>query len=391
MTNELHPSRRRTPLALRGAAAAALLLLGGSAAAVDIKVGGYAKLDLIYSDRIAGGGAGSVAESVSGAGAVPLNSDTAAKFGDSNINARESRFNLTATGEQEGVKLKGFIETDFETSLGNSYVSNSRVLRLRHAYGLATFENGWFVQGGQYWSNFQNNEQFYNTIDFNGPAGQLFNRSPQLRVGYKTGGLTATASVEQSAIMSDGSVPTILAQSPELPLFTAKVHYAASGFSVQAAGAYAQQHAPGTRADAFGGQLGLEIPVPGIGFPVTIQADASYLDGTNRLANGDFLDAVVLSSGKLQTVRTYGGYAGLTTQPLKKTTVSAYYGRRQAERNDAALVGGDKVQDTLHVNVVQKLWGGLEAGLEYQHAHRLTFDSQNGDMNRFQGAMWFYF
>jgi hypothetical protein len=379
-----------TPRALRGAAAAALLLLGGAAAAADIKVGGYAKLDLIYSDRVAGGGGGGLGEFTGGAGAVPLNANQSAKYGDSNINARESRFNLTATGEQEGVKLKGFIETDFVTGQGSSYVSNSRVLRLRHAYGLATFENGFFVQGGQYWSNFQNNEQFYNTIDFNGPAGQLFNRSPQLRVGWKGNGVTATASVEQSAVASDGSVPAVLAQSPEIPLFTAKVHWALSGFSVQVAGAYAQHHAPGTRADAFGGQLGLEIPVPGLGIPVTIQADASYLDGTNRLANGDFLDAAVIS-GKLQTVRTYGGYAGLTLQPLKKTTVSAYYGRRQAEKNDAALTGGDKLQETYHASVVQKLWGGLEAGVEYQHASRQQFDLQRGDMNRVQGAMWFYF
>ncbi len=133
----------------RAAAAAALLVLCGPAAAADLKVGGYAKLDLIYSDRIAGGGAGSVGEFAGGPSAVPLNSDASARYGDSNINARESRFNLTATGEQEGVKLKGFIETDFVTGQGSSYVSNSRLLRLRHAYGMATFANGVFVQGGQ--------------------------------------------------------------------------------------------------------------------------------------------------------------------------------------------------------------------------------------------------
>ena len=71
--------------------------------------------------------------------------------------------------------------------------------------------------------------------------------------------------------------------------------------------------------------------------------------------------------------------------------MSAYYGRRQADRNDAALVGGDKLQDTVHVSVVQKLYGGLEAGLEYQYAHRQQFDLQQGEMNRVQGAMWFYF
>jgi hypothetical protein len=380
---------RRKSLPLRAAAAAALLLLGGGAAAADIKVGGYAKLDLIYSDRIAGGGGSRVAEFAGGASAVPLAADAAAKYGDSNINARESRFNLTATGEQEGVKLKGFIETDFVTGEGSSYVSNSRGLRLRHAYGLATFENGAFVQGGQYWSNFQNNEQFYNTIDFNGPAGQLYARSPQLRVGWKGAGLTATASVEQSAVLSDGSVPGVQAQSPEVPLFTAKVHYAFSGMSVQAAGAYAQNRATGTRADAYAGQVGLEIPVPGLSFPVTFQADASYLDGTNRLANGDFNDAVVID-GRLKNVRTFGGYAGFTTTPWKKTTLSAYYGRREAEKNAASLAG-DKLQETVHASVVQKLWGGLEAGLEYQYALRRQFDAQQGEMNRVQGAMWFYF
>jgi hypothetical protein len=390
MRREAKIEHRTSSRAPRGAVAAALLLACGGAAAADLKVGGYAKLDLIYSDRIAGGGGNKVSEFAGGAGAVPLSTDTAAKRGDSTVNARESRFNLTTTGESEGVKLKGFIETDFVTNEGSAYVSNSRGLRLRHAYGQASIDSGWFVLGGQYWSNFQNNEQFYNTIDFNGPAGQLYSRSPQLRAGWKGGGLAATASVEQSAVLTpDDSVPAVLAQSPALPMFTAKVHYAVSGFSVQAAVAYTQNRATTDRADAFGGQLGFELPVPGLGRPVTIQAYASYLDGANHLANGDFGDAAVIGE-QLRNIRTLGGYAGATAQVAKKTTVSAYYGRREADKA-VSSTGEDKVQESVHASVVQKLFGGLEAGVEYQYGRRQTFDLQSGEMNRVQGAMWFYF
>lgn len=382
-------TRRSRSTSRRAAGAAALILLAGPAAAADIKVGGYAKVDLILSDRIAGGGGNSIAEFAGGAGAVPLQSDADAQHSDAMVNARESRLNVTATGESDGVKLKGFLESDFVTSTGSAYVSGSRMLRLRHAYGQATLPNGFFVMGGQYWSNFQNNEQFYTTIDLNGPAGQLYNRSPQLRVGWKGAGVAATVSAEQSAVLTpDDSIPAVLAQSTVLPLFTGKVHYALGAFTVQGALAYTQNRATTDRTDAWGGQVGVEIPVP-VGRPVTIQAYVSHLDGINHVANGDFPDAAVVND-VVKNVVTNGGYAGVTAQVAKRTTVSGYYGRRQADRAIAADTE-DRYQETVHVNVVQKVWGGLETGLEYQYAKRRRFDGQSGELNRVQGAMWFYF
>lgn len=382
-------TRTRRPWRRRAASAAALILLAGPAAALDLKVGGYAKLDLIYSDRIAGGGGNGIAEFAGGAAAVPLQGDAGARHPDMMVNARESRLNVIATGETEGVKLKGLIETDFVTSSGSSYVSGSRFLRLRHAYGQAILPSGIFVMGGQYWSNFQNNEQFYNTIDFNGPSGQLYSRAPQLRVGWKGSGLTATVSAEQSAVLTpDGSIPTVLAQSTPLPMFTGKVHYALGGFTVQGAVAYTQNRATSDTVDAWGGQAGIEIPLP-LPRPVTIQALFSHLDGVNHLANGDFNDSAVVG-GIVRNVVTNGGYAGVTAQVAEKTSLSGYYGRREAD-HAVASTGEDRLQETVHVNVVQKLWGGLETGLEYQHARRKQFDGQWGEMNRVQGAMWFYF
>jgi hypothetical protein len=381
--------RLRQPLPCRAAVAAALLLLAGPALAVDLKVGGYVKLDLIYSDRIAGGGGNSIAEFAGGAGAVPLRGDLDARHDDTMVNARESRLNVTATGEAEDVKLKGFVETDFVTSTGSAYVSGSRLLRLRHAYGQAALQNGAFVLGGQYWSNFQNNEQFYNTIDFGGPAGQLYNRAPQLRVGWKGAGLTATASVEQTSVMTpDGSIPAVLAQSPGLPIFAGKVHYALGAFTVQGALAYSQNRGASDRTDAWGGQAGVEIPVP-LGIPFLIQAHFDHLNGLNHLANGDFNDAAVVGE-TVRNIVTNGGYAGVTADVTKKTRLSGYYGRREAE-HAVSSDAEDRVQESVHVNVVQKLWGGLETGLEYQYARRKQFDGQSGEMNRVQGAMWFYF
>jgi hypothetical protein len=383
------PNACRSSRADRVLAAAALLLAAGAASAADIKVGGYAKLDVLVSDRIAGGGGNRVAEVAGGASAVPLSTDRDARHGDSTVNARESRLNVTATGEAEAVKLKGFIEADFMTSEGSTFVSNSRGLRLRHAYGQATFANGFFVLGGQYWSNFQNNEQFYGTIDFNGPAGQLFNRSPQLRVGWKGAGLAATLSAEQTAVAApDDSIEPIVAQSQDLPVFTGKVHYAWKGLTAQGALAYGQNRATVGRSSAWGAQLGVEVPVPGP-VAVTLQAHVDHLDGVNRLANGDFADAALVA-GDVKNVVTTGFYAGLSAAVTKTTTLSAYYGQRKAEEA-VVSAGEDELQETVHASVVQKLWGGLEAGVEYQHARRQRFDGERGEMNRVQGAMWLYF
>ncbi|HWP35532.1 MAG TPA: hypothetical protein VNM66_08045 [Thermodesulfobacteriota bacterium] len=98
--------------------------------------------DLIGTDKIAGGGNGRTIEASPGARGALLDSDLQAGKTSFLLEARESRLDVTGTGEVVGVKVRGFVEADFFTGEGDRFTTNSRGLRLRHAYGEATLPEG---------------------------------------------------------------------------------------------------------------------------------------------------------------------------------------------------------------------------------------------------------
>ena len=121
-----------------------------SPAATELKVGvsGYVKLDIQYSDKIAADIAGMPSFSP---GSTPLDTNLPADNPQTLIDARESRVRVTFSDEVMGVKLSGRIETDFFLNAdGSALTSNSRHLRLRHAFARAdhplwVFPLGWAV------------------------------------------------------------------------------------------------------------------------------------------------------------------------------------------------------------------------------------------------------
>ncbi len=214
--------------------AASAVLWSSPTIAAEVKLGGYVKLDAIWSDKIAGGGNGGAAEVAGGPSAVPLDSQPQFDNGDFNLEVRQTRLNVTGTAEADRIELRGFVEGDFFTSEGNRNVSNSRGMRLRHAYAEATTPTGLFLLAGQTWSTFMNLATAApDTIDFNGPAGQLFNREPQLRVGWRSGAITVVGAVESHSV--SGPDASTLNQSQELPLFVAKAIWGTDLLTVEAA------------------------------------------------------------------------------------------------------------------------------------------------------------
>ena len=131
---------------------------------------GYAKLDIIRDLNAFQGDSPSFP-------AIPLDGTAAARRqGATRLQARQSRFNIETRTPTEFGTLRTLIEGDFFGTGGNALTSNSTTFRLRHAYG----ELG-PVLGGQTWSNFMDPQSIPETVDFNGPAGQIFIRQGQLR------------------------------------------------------------------------------------------------------------------------------------------------------------------------------------------------------------------
>ena len=136
-----------------------------------ITVAGHIKLDAMY-DRRQSVGPQTDFSAIPMAGAP--GSD---RTGNVQANAKQSYLYIETHTPTPYGDLEAHLATDFYLSTqGNPNISNSYAMRLRNAYGVL---GEWTF--GQDWSAFQDTAAGPNALDFNGPAGQVFIRQPQLR------------------------------------------------------------------------------------------------------------------------------------------------------------------------------------------------------------------
>lgn len=96
------------------------------------------------------------------------------------FNAKQSTLTVETHTPTPYGDLMSYLDTDFYLSTqGNINISNSYALRLRNAYMSL---GPWLV--GQWWTTFQDVGAGPNALDFNGPAGQVFLRQPQVKYNY---------------------------------------------------------------------------------------------------------------------------------------------------------------------------------------------------------------
>lgn len=378
-----------------------------STAAAELKVGisGYIKLDVQYSDKLIGGapspGPGSTPlDTVGGvANTVPDNSQT-------NLDARQSRLRATFSDEVKGVKLSGRIETDFFTTEGNARVSNSRGLRLRHAFARGDHPSGFFLLGGQYWSLFMNSDIAQpSIIDFNGPAGQLFARQPQLRVGYKAplGGEVGTVvlevDIEKHSVNDLGGSPDEGQGEAQAPLFAGKVSLFGKVVDASAGFAVANNNvvlATGAEADdtAWGFQTSAQVKFD-VGLPARVFAHYQHIDGLGRLANQDFTNAFLVAS-RIENLESDGFYVGGGVKVGPNTSVNGVFGWSEADSipgvfDAVATPESLETHRSIHVNIMHNFWEHFRAGVEYRRFDVEAFNGVEGDVNFVHGAVYFFF
>jgi hypothetical protein len=137
-----------------------------------MSVGGHIKADFIYDSK----------ESVgpqTDFSAIPMKgspgSDRTGTI--AGTNDKQTEIDIETHTPTPYGDLASRVETDFYlSSQGNPNISNSYALRLRNAY----MSLGPLLVG-QWWTTFQDQAVGPNILDFNGPAGQVFVRQPQIR------------------------------------------------------------------------------------------------------------------------------------------------------------------------------------------------------------------
>jgi len=348
--------------------------------ALDLKVGGYVKLDSMCTNKIIDGGS-NLSRFAGGPTYTPVDDD-GANHGNFRMGAYESRIKVSGTEEVEGVKLKGLIEGDFYGS--------SSTFRFRHGYVEATLPSGFSLLAGQYWSNFQDLEIYYpETINFAGPTGQIFKRAAQLKLAYALP--TQKLNMSVAAEGHDMGEELDFTHDQAIPFFTGKVVWSPGPVTAAVCGAVGSNRSTSgsdeNRNTAWGVTAGVAVALG----PVSLYGHVQRLDGLGASYGAwDYPDYGYVNPD--QNVKSIGWYGG-GSYTIGGTTFNAVFGQDRADSSaeDASGSGSDKLLQTFHVNVMQYVWKKARVGLEYSHAKRERFDGESGNYNRVQGAVWYYF
>src|SRR3954466_12819460 len=133
----------------------------------SFQIGGFTQLDAIFdADRIGNKDAFVV-------NSIPTGGEKTGA-GDTNFSIRQTRLFLkTQTPTKDWGSLVTYVEIDF-------FGTDGAEPRIRHAYG--QIGDKFQLLTGQTWSAFQDATIFPSVLDFQGPAGIITSRRPQLRI-----------------------------------------------------------------------------------------------------------------------------------------------------------------------------------------------------------------
>jgi hypothetical protein len=360
----------------------------------SVTLGGYVKLDAVFSNPSAGvdtkGDLFLDPTTIAVGPAAGNNERNQVKFG-----ARETRlFVKTSTPTTVG-DLNTHVEFDFYGADGNESVSNSHGFRLRHAYGTLGH-----LLAGQTWTNFMNPAALPDTVDFGGPVGQIFDRQAQVRwtqsfgpSSWGNGQWSIALENPETVVQIPGS--TFRADDDRLPDVTGQMLFDTSRGKISVHGLLRQIRVDSASAPALVDQkLGGAVSIAGV-VPIAgrddIRFTASAGNAIGRYSNGFFPDAVVDSDGKLKLPRQWGWFAAYrhywSDQWRSNLVLSS-----AAESNLAgAAPTTNRSTRSAHLNLIWSPAQNSDLGIEYIHADRETEDGLRGHLNRIQASAKYAF
>lgn len=355
----------------------------------SVTLGGYVKLDAIFSDRSAG--VASTADQEYEAGGVPVGAAADNERNQVKLHARQSRFSLKTSTPTELGDLTSFVEFDLFGAAGNESVSNSNGLRVRHAY--ATLGNFLF---GQTWTTFSDVATYPETVDFGGPAGVIFARQAQVRwTEAFAGGRWALALENPETVVSLPSGESFRADDDRFPDIAGQIRFDTSRGSYSIAGLARQLRvdsaaAPASRDRKWGAALGVNGVVP-LFAKDDVRFSAYYGNAIGRYSVGFFSDALLDSDSHLVLPKQWlamAAYRHFWSANLRSTIALSAL----RSNNPAATAGSvNKAAQSAHVNVIWSPLAQVNLGVEYIHAMREIESGETGRLNRIQTSAQYVF
>jgi len=356
----------------------------------SVTFGGYAKLDMVFSNPSAG--VGSTADLELEAPNIPVGPN--AKTGERNqvkLGARQSRvFAGTSTPTSWGA-LTTYVEGDFYGAAGTESVSNSNGLRVRHAFGTL---GG--LLAGQTWTTFSDVDAYPETVDFGGPVGTIFARQAQVRWTQPfSGGQWSVALENPETVATSPNGVQFRADDDRLPDLAGIVRFktALGNYSIAAVARELRVDSvssPNSRDQKLGTAVGVNGVVPFI-HSDDVRFSAYYGNGIGRYSIGFLADALLDANGHVvlpnQWLATVA-YRHFWSPTMRSTLALSGVGAS----NPAETAGSvNRSSQSAHLNLIWSPVAQTNFGLEYIHARREVQSGDAGTLNRLQASAQYFF
>ncbi len=364
--------------------------------ATRIKIGGFLKTVATFSKwddgTVAANSLGRdfyLPQAIPVGGASTTNNDFAAK---------QTRLWLNIDTMVAGHTLKGYVETDFQTSAGtqgSERTTNGYNLALRRAF--VQFDN---LTVGQDWSTFQNVAVLPETTDFIGPTeGSVFVRQPLIRF---TKALNKAVSIQLAAENGEtqsASPGLVENDQDKVPDFVGRLNFKAGNadLALAAVGRQLRVDNGAVKDTAFGwGISGSGKIVFGESKQHDIRFMATYGKGIGRYVGLNFSpDAVIDAAGKLEKPEVLAALAAvhISLTPSVRTNLMVGY-------QDVSYPGGfaagyfnafNEQAMSYAGNIFWTPTKGFDLGVEYRHGERELVSGAKGQLDRLEFAAKYSF
>ena len=236
------------------------------------------------------------------------------------------------------------------------------------------------VLAGLAWSIRGDNHTGADTVDFDGPAGVVATRKPQLRLTLPLAeGFTGQMAIE----------PAI--RGNELPTFLAALRYSSGWGAVNVTGAVGRYNDDTgqdvtTHSFHLGAHLNVTDATRVMATLNMTRGDGQIYGSSGAIAGGGNLDddeelqPIAGVTGDLKAHDSIGGFAGVSHGWSDSMRSGVYFGWVEND-NPAAT---NKTVRTLHANVIWSPVSQADIGFEVIHGMRETPAGAEGDATRFQ-------
>lgn len=338
-----------------------------------VKLGGFAKVNAIYDFSPAGNPDKLVTST------IPVDVGDAHN---ANVDANATRFSFDVRRPSSLGPLRFYLENDFYGGAGTT------AFRLRQAHGQVGN-----LYGGYGYSAFVDSDAYPETLDDEGPGGELLLRLAGLRYIWKVGhGVTTIIAVEDPS--SDISLASGQRSYQQMPDLTVALRVEREWGHLQG-GAVLRNIGYEFETNDHS-EFGYGLSASGL---VKVGGDFvvgafTYGEGIARYFNdlsGKGYDGVITPSGDVELLTAYGGYVGYTRHWSPKWRTSLVGGGVVLDRDQYLA---DSAYRSSAYGALNLIWQGspsFTVGVEALYGRLELQDGRNADVTRLQTSIKYDF